>query len=99
MWGGHALESRSQSGSGAIGDLYGIIGDRTAKVVVYGPPLASRPMFDLASTPPAIVFDVLMEYTCSPTVLAGTINALWLVARKCVRGFVSYIPVVNAYFK
>jgi hypothetical protein len=108
MWGGHALESRMQSGNGIVGDLYGIIdGDgrrgggrrSAAKAVVYGPPLTAKPMFDLASPPPTIVYDVLMEFACSPTAFSGAMNALGLVARRCVYGFVSYIPVINAYFK
>jgi hypothetical protein len=56
-------------------------------------------MFDLASPPPTIVYDVLMEFACSPTAFSGAMNALGLVARRCVYGFVSYIPVINAYFK
>ncbi len=47
---------------------------QSAKAVVYGPPLAARSMFDLASLPPMIVFDVLMEFACSPTVLSKMIG-------------------------
>ncbi len=98
-----------QSENGFVGDLYGIIdGDgrrrgvgrsSAAVVVVYSPPLTAKPMFDLASPPPAIVYDVLMEFACSPTAFSGTVNALGLIARRCMYGFVSYIPVINAYFK
>ncbi|KAL3783640.1 hypothetical protein ACHAW5_007424 [Stephanodiscus triporus] len=99
MWGGHRLEKLSQSGNGTIGDLYGIIGDRSAKSVVYGPPLASKPMFDLASPTPAIVFDVLLEFACSPSIFGGLIGALRLVARRSIYGFASYIPFINVFFK
>jgi hypothetical protein len=54
---------------------------------VYGPPLSSRPAFDLASQPPVIVFEVLLELTCSPTTFGGMLRAMMLVARR-----------VNAYF-
>ncbi len=79
-WGGHRPEDRMQSGNGMIGDLYGIIGDGGwGKSVVYGPPLSSRPAFDLASQPPAIVFEVLLELTCSPTTFRGMVRAMMLV--------------------
>jgi hypothetical protein len=42
LLGGHPPKVRSQSRNGIIGDLYGIIGNRSVKAVVYGPPLAGR---------------------------------------------------------
>jgi acyl-CoA reductase-like NAD-dependent aldehyde dehydrogenase len=91
MWGGHQLETLSQSGNGKIGDLYGIIGTKNAKSVVYGPPLVSKPMFDLASSPPGIIFEILLEFACSPSVFRGIISALKLVAQRSFYGFVSFL--------
>jgi hypothetical protein len=99
VWGGHRLEDRMQSGNGMVGDLYGIIGDGKGcgKSVVYGPPLSSRPAFDLARQPPSIVFEMMLELTCSRTTFGGIVRAMMLVARRSMYKFASYIPVVNAY--
>ena len=93
IWGGHKSEVRGQSGNGFIGDLYGIIGDKHAKSVVYGPSLETKPMFDMAAAPPPIVFDVLMELTCTESVLKGVVGALKLVAMRSVRGILSYVGI------
>jgi len=75
VWGGHPHEEHGQSGNGFIGDLYGLVEkDRHAKVVVYGPSLENKPQFDLADNPPAILFDILMELTCTPSIMSGIIG-------------------------
>lgn len=92
IWAGHPMETLGQSGNGHIGDLYGIIGNsKHAKSVLYGPSLENKPMFDLANNPPAIVFDVLMELTCTPSLLTGMMGALKLVMTRSVYGLVSYL--------
>ena len=92
MWGGHKLETKCQSGNGNIGDLYGIIGDKIGKAIVYGPSLENKPLFDLANNPSAIVFDVLMEIACAPGILTGMARILKMFVTKTVYGIVSYIP-------
>lgn len=92
MWGGHKLETKCQSGNGNIGDLYGIIGDKIGKAIVYGPSLENKPLFDLANNPPAIVFDVLMEIACAPGFITGMARILKMFVTKTVYGIVSYIP-------
>merc|ERR1712176_1370021 len=81
LWGGHFLESRSQSGDGFVGDQFELAeNDSNAKVVIYGPPLEEKPQLDLAKTPPAIVLGILLELTCAPNVTRGIIGALSLIA-------------------
>ena len=92
MWGAHKLETKCQSGNGNIGDLYGIIGDKIGKAIVYGPSLKNKPLFDLANNPPAIVFDVLMEIACAPGIITGMARILKMFVTKTVSGIVSYIP-------
>ena len=50
-------------------------------------------MFDMAAVPPPIVFDVLMELTCTESVLKGVVGALKLVAMRSVRGILSYVGI------
>lgn len=95
MWGGHKNETLGQSGTGNIGDLYGIIGDKVGKVVVYGPSLENKPMFDSANNPPNIVLDVLMELTCSPNAFTFMLRAFKLVVTRSAYGIISYIPGVG----
>mmetsp|Transcript_19317 Transcript_19317/g.33138 ORF Transcript_19317/g.33138 Transcript_19317/m.33138 type:complete len:315 (-) Transcript_19317:159-1103(-) len=88
-WGG--VDKLGQSGNGNIGDLYGIIGNKTAKAVVYGPPLETKPMFDLVDSPPNVVLDAMMEIVCSPSVYSGMMKVFKLIVTRSVYGIVSMI--------
>ncbi|KAL9185727.1 hypothetical protein ACHAXT_003504 [Thalassiosira profunda] len=99
MWGGHPKEKLGQSGNGYIGDLYGVIGEKDAKVVVYGPSLTNKPLFDLANNPPPIVLDVLTEIACAPNGLVGTASVLKMVVARSFCGIVSYIPFIGGLFQ
>ena len=93
------VDDESEAGNGCIGDQYGIIGGKDAKVVVYGPSLTNKPLFDLANIPPAIVLDVLTEIACAPNGLAGTANVLMMVATRSFCGVRSYIPFIGGLFQ
>lgn len=95
IWGGHSLETIGQSGNGNIGDLFGIIGNNTAKVVVYGPPLESKPVLDNANPPPPIVLDIVREFVCTDSILKGMGSALAMVLRRTIYGAISYLPIVG----
>lgn len=97
IWGGHSFETLGQSGNGNIGDLFGIIGNNTGKVVVYGPPLESKPVIDNASPPPPVVLDIVREFVCTDSILKGMGNALALVVRRTFYGTISYLPVVGRF--
>mmetsp|Transcript_1886 Transcript_1886/g.3916 ORF Transcript_1886/g.3916 Transcript_1886/m.3916 type:complete len:615 (-) Transcript_1886:94-1938(-) len=89
-WGG--VDALGQSGNGNVGDLYGIIGsNKTAKAVVYGPPLETKPLFDLGNGPPNVVLDALMEIVCSPSVYSGMVKVFKLIVTRSVYGIVSMI--------
>ena len=98
IWGGHVLEKLGQSGNGNIGDLFGIVAKNTAKCVVYGPPLETKPMLDNANPPPPIVFDVLVEFICSDSILKGMARASILVFGRMLYGAFSYMPVIGSRF-
>ena len=97
IWGGHSLETIGQSGNGNIGDLFGIIGNSTAKVVVYGPLLESKPILDNASPPPPIVLDIVREFICTDNILKGMGNALSMVFSRTFYGAISYLPIVGRF--
>eukprot|EP00984_Skeletonema_dohrnii_P021003 scaffold10383_cov120-Skeletonema_dohrnii-CCMP3373.AAC.6 len=97
IWGGHSLETLGQSGNGNIGDLFGIIGENTAKVVVYGPSLETKPPLDNASPPPTVVLDIVREFVCTDSILKGMGNALALVISRTFYGTLSYLPIVGRF--
>ena len=97
MWGGHSNETLGQSGQGNIGDLFGIIGDSAAKVVVYGPPLETKPLLDNASPPPAAVMDIILQIVCSDSILKGMGNAFALMLSKVFYGTLSHMPFVRRF--
>ncbi len=97
IWGGHSLETLGQSGNGNIGDLYGIVGNNAAKVVVYGPPLETKPVIDIASPPPPVILDIVREFVCTDSILKGMGNALALVISRTFYGTISYVPVVRRF--
>lgn len=97
IWGGHSLETLDQSGNGNIGDLYGIVGNNAAKVVVYGPSLESKPVIDSASLPPPVILDIVREFICTDSILKGMGNALALVISRTFYGTISYLPIVGRF--
>lgn len=95
VWGGHPLETIGQSGNGNVGDLFGIIGNKTAKVVVYGPSLESKPVLDLSKPTPPIVLDIVREFTCTDSIVRGMVRALVMVITRSLYEAMSYIPIVR----
>lgn len=59
VWGAHATDAEMRSGTGVMGNHYGFSG--VQKAVVFGPPLEKA--MDLATLPPAIVFDAIHAAT------------------------------------
>jgi len=95
IWGGHSLETIGQSGNGNIGDIFGIIGNNAAKVVVYGPQLESKPLLDNANPPPPIVLDIVREFVCADSILKGMRSALSMIFSRAFYGAISYLPIVG----
>jgi len=76
IWGGSPHDKTGQSGTGYVGNQYGLA--KPVKTVVYGPPLTTNPFFDLGTPAPRIVLDALWTMSTAPSIFVGIVQILHL---------------------
>eukprot|EP00566_Odontella_aurita_P008433 CAMPEP_0113564542 /NCGR_PEP_ID=MMETSP0015_2-20120614/21680_1 /TAXON_ID=2838 /ORGANISM="Odontella" /LENGTH=646 /DNA_ID=CAMNT_0000466641 /DNA_START=67 /DNA_END=2007 /DNA_ORIENTATION=- /assembly_acc=CAM_ASM_000160 len=94
VWGGHPSDKLEQSGTGFVGNQYGVKG--IEKVVVYGPSLETRPIIDMASPPPPILMDVMGELTCTSSVGRGLARVCVMLGARAMRSIFGWVPGMRA---
>jgi len=76
IWGGHPRDSLRHSGSGFIGNNFGLPIEK--QVVYNAAPLTSSPLIDKKNPPPAIVQDCIHALSTS-TSMAGAMVSIWMI--------------------
>ncbi|CAJ1931626.1 unnamed protein product [Cylindrotheca closterium] len=83
-WGGHPRDNLRHSGSGAVGNQFGLPIEKT---VVYGAPLTNAPLVDKKNLPPAIVHDVIHAVIIAPSMIGAMFNVWLVLAARSIQFF------------
>ena len=89
VWGANFRDTSRQSGFGYVGNTYCI--DHLDRSVVYGPPLSSAHMMDLAKQPPAVVLDAVHAVMCSSNIFYGLVALSKVLAIRMMGTLMSFI--------
>jgi hypothetical protein len=85
-WGAHPRDRLRQSGSGKVGNQFGLPIEKT---IIYGPSLSTPPLFDKKKSPPAIILDSLHAFSASPSTSLAAFNVWYLLM---IRAFQYVLP-------
>jgi hypothetical protein len=85
-WGGHPRDRLRQSGSGKVGNQFGLPIEKT---IIYGPSLSTPPLIDKKKSPPAIIIDCLHAVSASPSTFVAAVNVWNLLI---IRAFQYVLP-------